>query len=147
MRIGIVGGGVSGLGCAYHLSAAGHSVDVFEAAPELGGLAGCFDFDGLQVEKYYHFICRDDADLIAMLHELGLSSELQWRAGKMRFFYRGKLYSFGTPWDLLRFTPLPVLDRLRFGINIAWSRSEQSWRKYENVTAHDWLVAQIGARP
>lgn len=144
MRIGIIGGGVAGLGCAYFLAARGHQVEVFEQAPALGGLAGCFDFDGLQVEKYYHFICRDDVDLIALLAEVGLGGELEWRAGTMKFFYRGTLYPFGTPWDLLRFRPLSVRGRVRFGLNVALSRSAQSWERYEPVTARDWLVAQIG---
>ena len=144
MRIGIIGGGVAGLGCAYFLSEAGHQVEVFEQAPQLGGLAGCFDFDGSQVEKYYHFVCRDDVDLIDMLARLGLSEELQWRPGKMKFFYRGTLYPFGTPWDLLRFRPLSLRGRLRFGLNVAFSRSAQSWQRYETETAHDWLIAQIG---
>jgi len=144
MRIGIVGGGVAGLGCAYFLSARGHQVEVFEQAPFLGGLAGCFDFDGLQVEKYYHFVCRDDVDLIDMLGRLGLSDELEWRPGKMKFFYRGRLYAFGTPWGLLRFRPLSLVGRIRFGLNVAFSRSAQSWERYEPITARDWLVAQIG---
>jgi protoporphyrinogen oxidase len=144
MHIGIVGGGVAGLGCAYFLAQRGHAVEVFEQAPALGGLAGCFDFDGMQVEKYYHFVCRDDADLIDMLAALGLSDELEWRAGKMRFFYHGKLYPFGTPWDLLRFRPLSLIGRIRFGLNVALSRSAQSWERYEGLTARDWLIQQIG---
>src|SRR5215470_4780597 len=111
MRVGIIGGGVAGLGGAYFLALAGHHVEVFEQAPVLGGLAGCFDFDGLPVEKYYHFVCRDDVDLLAMLDRLGLRDELEWRPGKMKFFYRGKLYAFGTPWDLLRFRPLSFMAR------------------------------------
>ena len=144
MRIGIVGGGVAGLGCAYFLSQRGHQVEVFEQAPVLGGLAGCFDFDGLQVEKYYHFVCRDDVDLIAMLGRLGLPDELEWRPGRMKFFYRGQLYPFGTPWDLLRFRPLSLLGRIRFGLNVALSRSAKSWERYEAVTAREWLISQIG---
>lgn len=144
MRIGIVGGGVAGLGSAYFLAKQGHQVDVFEQAPVLGGLAGCFDFDGMQVEKYYHFVCRDDADLIEMLPRLGLSDELEWRPGKTKFFYRGKLYPFGTPWDLLRFRPLSLVGRVRFGLNVALSRSAKSWERCEPVTARDWLIAHIG---
>jgi protoporphyrinogen oxidase len=144
MRIGIVGGGVAGLGCAYFLSQRGHQVALFEQAPSLGGLAGCFDFDGVPVEKYYHFVCRDDADLIDILDRLGMRDELQWRPGRMKFFYHGVLYPFGTPWDLLRFRPLPFAARLRFGINVAFSRSAKSWEQLEAVTARDWLIARIG---
>ena len=144
MRIGIVGGGVAGLGCALHLSEGGHRVDVFEQAPEMGGLAGSFDFDGTSVEKYYHFICRDDHDLVSLLPRLGLEDEIEWRPGRMCFFYHGKLYPFGTPWDLLRFRPLSLTARLRFGFNVAVSRSAKSWERYESVTARDWLISQIG---
>src|SRR5258706_5142127 len=113
MRIGVVGGGVAGLGCAYFLSQQGHHVDVFEKAPSLGGLAGSFDFDGIEVEKYYHFVCHDDVDLIDILARLGMSDELEWRVGRMKFFYGGRLYPFGTSWDLLRFRPLSMAGRLR----------------------------------
>lgn len=37
-RILVVGGGASGLSCAYHLKRQGHTVDLFEAGPVLGGL-------------------------------------------------------------------------------------------------------------
>lgn len=144
MRIGIVGGGVAGLGAAYHLAAQGHHVELFEQAPVLGGLAGCFDFDGLQVEKYYHFVCRDDVDLVDMLGRLCLGSELEWRASRMKFFYHGDLYAFGTPWDLLRFRPLSLGERLRFGLNVALSRSAASWQRHESITARDWLIERIG---
>lgn len=146
MRIGVVGGGVAGLGSAYHLSAQGHQVEVFEQAPVLGGLAGSFDFDGLQIEKYYHFVCRDDADLVTLLKELGLADELEWRPTRMSFLYQGRLYPFGTPWDLLRFRPLSFADRLRFGLNIARSRSLKSWERFESVTARDWLTSTLGQR-
>ena len=146
MRIGIVGGGVAGLGCAYFLSHHGHHVEVFEQAPLLGGLAGCFDFDGLQVEKYYHFVCRDDDDLIDVLGRLGMGDELEWQPGKMKFFFQGQLYPFGTPWDLLRFRPLPLAARVRFGLNVALSRSARSWEELETVTARDWLISRIGLR-
>jgi protoporphyrinogen oxidase len=109
-------------------------------------LAGCFDFDGLRVEKYYHFVCRDDYDLTDLLGRLGISEELEWRTGRMKFFYRGRLYPFGTPWDLLRFRPLSLAARIRFGLNVALSRSAKSWEQYESVTARDWLISQIGQR-
>ena len=147
MRIGVVGGGVAGLGCAYFLSQQGHHVEVFEQAPSLGGLAGSFDFDGLEVEKYYHFVCHDDVDLIDILARLGISDELEWRAGRMKFFYSGRLYPFGTSWDLLRFRPLSKVGRLRFGLNVALSRTAKSWERYESLTAREWLISQIGQRP
>lgn len=146
MRIGIVGGGVAGLAAAYFLSEQGHQVDVFERAPELGGLAGSVEFAGLRVEKYYHFICRDDTGLLRLLPRLQLADEVEWRPGSMRFFYQGNLYPFGTPWDLLRFRPLSLLDRIRFGCNVALYRSATGWRRLEPYRAREWLEARFGAR-
>ncbi|MGC8875000.1 MAG: FAD-dependent oxidoreductase, partial [Chloroflexia bacterium] len=37
MRVGIVGGGYTGLSAGYELARAGHAVEIFEAAPEVGG--------------------------------------------------------------------------------------------------------------
>jgi len=146
MRVAVVGGGVGGLGVAYFLAAQGHRVEVFEQASELGGLAGSVEFAGLRVEKYYHFICRDDVDLLDVLDELGLSQEVEWRPGAMRFFYRGQLYPFGTPWDLLRFRPLSFAERLRFGLNVALYRSAHAWKRLEGTPARDWLRARFGER-
>ena len=63
-RAGVVGGGVAGLMAAWELSRLGFSVDLFEASGELGGLASAFDFDGIRIERFYHFICRNDLTLI-----------------------------------------------------------------------------------
>ncbi len=144
MRIAVIGAGVAGLGSAYHLARQGHHVEVFEQAPEVGGLTGCFDFDGFRVEKYYHFVCRGDDALEDMLARLGLSGELEWRPTRMAFFYEGSLYPFGTPWELLRFRPISFADRIRFGLNVAVSRSSKSWEAFEGITARDWLIGRIG---
>lgn len=144
MHIAIIGGGVAGLGVAYFLARSGYAVEVFEQAAELGGLAGTFDFDGFRVEKYYHFICRDDQPLLAMLADLGLAEEVDWKPGRMRFAFGPRLYPFETPWDLLRFEPLSFIDRLRFGAVVAWYRRRNNWRAYERHTAREWLLARFG---
>ena len=45
-----------------------------------------FDFDGLEIERYYHFICKTDYPLFELLAELDLSDKLQWTDTKMGFF-------------------------------------------------------------
>ena len=69
LNIAVIGGGVSGLSAAYFLSKQGHTVTVFERDEKLGGLASSFDFGGCLIEKYYHFICRGDDDLIELCDE------------------------------------------------------------------------------
>ena len=51
MTVAIVGGGLMGVSLAYYLSRQGVAVEVFEASPELGGLAGSLQLeDGAVVD-------------------------------------------------------------------------------------------------
>ena len=100
--VGIVGGGPAGLGLAYSLAKAGHEVTVFEAAPELGGLARSFRLGDVDIERYYHFICGTDDTYFRYLKELGIESKLQWENTRMGFFHDGTLHAFNGALDLLR---------------------------------------------
>ena len=59
-RVVVIGAGAMGLAAGYRAAKEGHSVDVVEAAPEPGGMAGHFDFGGLSLERFYHFACLSD---------------------------------------------------------------------------------------
>ena len=43
----------------------------WRAGPVLGGLASSFDVQGVRIERYYHFICRGDDDLVETLARAG----------------------------------------------------------------------------
>ncbi len=143
-KIAVIGGGIAGLAAAYFLSKQGHKVALYESENTLGGLAASFDFDGSFIEKYYHFICLGDDDLLSLCEELGLSRKVFWRETRMSFFYKGKLYPFGMPLDLLLFKPVNVFGRLRFGFNIIYARTLKYWQALENEPAHVWLTRHIG---
>ncbi len=141
----VIGAGLAGLTTAYDLGRQGRRVVVLEAAPDLGGLASSVDVAGHPVERFYHFICGGDTDLFAMVDELGLSDRLHWRQAATSYLYQGTIYPFGSPLDLLRFSPVPLLQRLRFGLNVVSSRYRRSWRALDRVPARAWLERQIGA--
>ena len=67
--------------------------------------------DGVPVERYYHFICREDHDLLKFINELGLREQLTWKEASTASFINGKVYPFNTPFDLLKF----IQCRLRNG--------------------------------
>ncbi len=144
LNLAIIGGGISGLSAGYFLSKQGHKVTVIERDHTLGGLAGSFDFGGSFIEKYYHFICLGDHDLLELCKELGLDQKLRWRPTKMSFFCDGNLYPFGSPFDLLFFKPISLAARLRFGFNIMYARSIKNWQELEKEPASVWLTRHIG---
>lgn len=142
----VIGAGLAGLSAAYDLGRAGVDVTVLEAAPDLGGLASSLQIGGTPIERFYHFICRADSDLIDLVDELGLSDQLHWTPSKTSFFHDGRLYGFSSPLDLLRFSPVPIDQRIRFGLNVTLSRYRREWRTLDGLAARDWLIRQIGRR-
>jgi protoporphyrinogen oxidase len=146
MNIGIIGGGIAGLTTAYELGKQGHKVHLFERYPELGGQAGTFEVAGERLERFYHHIFGSDADIIQLIDELGLSDRLEWLNSKVGFFHGGKVYDFVTPVELLKFSPISFVDRIRLGLITVYLRRYKNWRALEVVTAREWLLKYGGKR-
>ena len=142
-RAVVIGGGPAGIKAAHDLVKAGLDVALLESGPVLGGLASSFDVQGVRIERYYHFICRGDDELVETLAELGLSSRLRWKNSRMAYFVDGTLYPFLTPLELLRFAPLAFHDRLRAGIavKLAQRMPEEELAPRQAV---EWLKAMFG---
>src|SRR5262245_863077 len=137
MKIGIVGGGIAGLTAGYRLAKQGHDVELFEASSHLGGLAAGFPVAGTTLEHYYHHLFTSDTQIRGLVDELGIRPKLHWFTSQMGFTYKGKLYPFGTPMQLLGFTPLPFWERIWFGVQALYLGKVNDWKKYESITAHD----------
>ena len=67
----VIGGGLLGLTMAHRLTQAGERVTIFEAAPELGGLASAWRLGDVVWDRHYHVIMLSDMSLRALLDELG----------------------------------------------------------------------------
>ncbi len=142
----VIGAGVTGLVAAYELIRKGFLVTVIEASDGAGGLAGSFFIEGNPVEKYYHFICRGDNDLIELIHDLGIAQALHWRAASTGFFIQDRMFGFNGPWDLVKFSPLSFMQRLRFGLNVLVSQHRTNWHGLDKCSARDWLLEQVGPK-
>jgi protoporphyrinogen oxidase len=139
----VIGGGPAGLRAAYDLAGVGVDVTVLEASEVPGGLASSFDLSGVRIERYYHFICRGDDDLVETVGLLGLESHLNWRRSRMAYFVDGRLYPFLTPLDLLRFRPLTLGGRVRAG----WALQRARRMREEDLAprrAIEWLRETFG---
>lgn len=145
-RVVIIGAGITGLTAAYWLVRRGFRVTVVEAGEGSGGLAGVFRIDGRPVDKYYHFICRGDQDLIDFSKEVGVFDKLAWREARTAYFVNGRTYDFNTPVELLLFGPIPFTSRLRFGLHVLWCQHLTSWRSLDRKPAKKWLIDTIGLK-
>jgi len=141
----VIGGGPAGIRAAQQLARSGVRTTLLESAPVLGGLASSFDVQGTTIERYYHFICRGDDDLVEALDEIGLGSKLHWKSSRMAYFVDGRLLPFLTPLELLRFTPLSLVDRVRAGVAV---KLAQRMREADLAPqlANVWLRRLFGER-
>jgi protoporphyrinogen oxidase len=146
MKIAIIGAGVAGLTAAYRLTQHAHQVDIFEASDHLGGLASCFmlEHENAKLEKYYHHIFISDLFIRNLVKELNMEQDLLWLESSMGFYTQDQLYPFGSPSQLLHFSPLPFLDRIRFGLVVLYLGKVHQWKKYEKITAYEWISKYFG---
>jgi protoporphyrinogen oxidase len=144
--IGIIGGGVAGLTAAYRLLQKGHRIHLFEAGPQLGGLVRTFEIGGETIECFYHHVFTTDTAVVRLIGELGLDERLTWRPSTVGIFYEDRIYPFVTPMDLLRFSPVGIIDRVRLGLMGLYLRRQGDGSRYEGVTAKEWIRRFAGQR-
>jgi protoporphyrinogen oxidase len=144
MHIVILGSGAMGLAAAYQVTRDGHTVTVLEADSQPGGMAAHFDFGGLSIERYYHFICKSDTPTFELLEELGIPHALHWRNTSMGLFTNGKLSPWGNPIALLTFRGMGLIDKLRYGFFAFVSSRRNSWPSLEHRTAKEWITTWCG---
>jgi len=135
----IVGGGFTGLTVAYELAKQGIAVTVLEAAAEIGGLAAAFEVGGQRVERFYHHWFTNDRDVMALIDELGLRERVEINPTNTGLYYANNFFRLSTPLDLLRFSPLGFIDRIRLGLFALRARRVDDWKSLESETAHEWL--------
>jgi protoporphyrinogen oxidase len=145
-RTVVLGAGPMGLMTAMELLKRGHQVDIYERDDRIGGMSAGFNFDGLNIERYYHFICKTDFPLFELLDELKLSDKLRWTDTKMGFYYNGKLYKWGTPIALLSFDGLDWISKFRYGLHAMYTKGIKDWRPYDRMNATAWVRKWIGER-
>jgi protoporphyrinogen oxidase len=145
-KVIVLGAGAMGLAAAYRALANGHEVTLIEAAPEAGGMAAHFDFGGLSLERFYHFVCKADEPTFALMGALGIGHLMRWRPTSMGYFTHNSLYRWGDPISLLRFPHLSFIEKIRYGILMFVSVRRNSWPTLEHLTAREWIESWCGKR-
>jgi len=145
-RVGIVGGGILGLTLALRLAKLGHHVQLFEAAPELGGLAASHDYGSFRWDRFYHCILPQDRHLIRLIDELGLGSELCWNETGTGYYARGRWFPMSKSSDYVKFPLLSWIDKARVGATVVYATMAADPMKLYEVSAEEWLIRWCGRR-
>lgn len=145
-KAAVIGAGPMGLACAYQLMKSGYHVTIYETDDRLGGMSASFDFDGTQIERYFHFICKTDYPFFDLLQELGIKDSLRWVDTRMGFYYQGELYEWGKPDCLLKFPHLSLISKLRYALHVMYCKSIKDWSSLDKLEATSWLKRWVGSQ-
>lgn len=146
----MLGGGIAGLAAAHRLAGAGVTVTLLEASDELGGLGTFADVGGpgggaeRVVERFYHCVMPTDEHLLPLLDQLGLAASIRWARTTMGMVADGRRYAFNSALDLLRYRPLTLPQRVRFGVVSLLLRRLGAHRDLDAVRTEDWLRGLYG---
>jgi len=146
MKIAIVGGGITGLTAGWRLSGKNYQVFIFEKDKKLGGLASGFKKENWHwsLENFFHHLFTSDDAAKNLISELNLSSRLFYLRPKTSIFYKGKISQFDSPLNLLTFSHLNFLEKIRSGLVTTHLKISNDWQSLEKISAWDWLVSAFG---
>lgn len=90
----IIGAGLAGLRIATSLRAQGRTVQVLEAAPQVGGRSRTVDVEGVRLDLGGQWVGADHRLLRALVEELGLDLFPTWHRGRRQLWLGGKLRAY-----------------------------------------------------
>ncbi len=81
------------------------------------------------------------------MEEIGIGDKLLWLPSNVGYFADGKILP--TQWRARTCSNSPIIpfhDRLRLGATTVYLQNVKDWKKYEKVTAEEWLTSALGKR-
>ena len=152
MKIAVLGGGFTGLTASYHLAKKGHKITLFEKESVLGGLAVGFKQASWDwyLERAIHHLLNNDNDIISLADEVGFRG-IFWQRSETASLYEessnnSRIIPVDTPQDFLKFPYLPLSDKLRAGLVLAFLQFSPFLSLYEKQTAEEFLRRKMGNR-
>ena len=143
IQVSIIGAGFSGLSAAYELVKQGINVCVIESESEVGGLAAAFDVEGEKLDRFYHHWFTNDEAVMNLIKEFNLMDKVEISPTNTGIYYANNFFKLSTPFDLLKFKPLSLIDRFRLGPCLK-ARRVKDWKLLEKMTAKEWLINMGG---
>ena len=143
-KVVVIGAGVMGLAAAYQALVDGSDVDILEASAEPGGMAAHFDFGGISIERFYHFVCKTDSSTFELMRDLEIANKMRWVPTSMGFFSDGALHHWGDPFSLLMLPGISLVSKLRYGFFVFVCTHRDHWPALENRSAREWITRYCG---
>ncbi|WP_321504783.1 NAD(P)/FAD-dependent oxidoreductase [uncultured Methanoregula sp.] len=142
MRIGIIGGGLTGL-VAAHVLGQDHEVDLYEKLPYLGGCLSSYNMENYWIERYYHHCFSGDTALFSLMTELNLSSKLEWMNGTTGYYARNAIYPLNTPVQILKYPELTILDKARLAYLVLTAK-KADLKTLDQIPADQFIIEHLG---
>ncbi len=144
-RTVVIGGGIAGCVASLRLARAGRDVVLLERSPNLGGLVVSFEVAGTPLECFYHHVFPNERDMLRLISSLGLGPRFEWRPSTVGVLRQDRIWPFTSAFDLLRFEPLPLIDRIKTGLGSV-RLTGSDWRRFDRIQAREWLRIATGDR-
>lgn len=134
-KVSVIGAGFAGLTVSLRLAQKGFSVDLYEAAPRVGGLLGTDRTEYGIAERAANALIRTQKSE-ALFQELGLTPSFPLEASKKRFIFR----------DSPKKWPLTILETLFFIGNFLPKAlfAKQSLKPRDQETLENWGRRHLG---
>jgi protoporphyrinogen oxidase len=156
VKVAIIGAGAAGLAAAWDLARAGHTVTVYEAEAQVGGLAAGFKDPawGWTLEKFYHHWFATDHDVLGLIEEIGHADRVLFRSPTTSIWSENGNFPldkavlpnptlsrvvtvFGMP-------KLSLISKLRFGLVGVLLKLYPNGLSLEKHTADSWMQRMAG---
>ena len=144
MRVGIIGAGPAGMTAAFELARSGAEVELFEASPQVGGMARSIPLWGQTVDLGPHrFFSRDTRVNRLWLEMAGRDYDMVNRL--TRILYKDAFFHYPLrPFNAL--LNLGPLESLRCLASYGWERLNPAPRPAPDASFEDWVTSRFGHR-
>ncbi len=142
MKIGIIGGGLTGLVAAHALSER-YDVDILEKMPFPGGCLSSYSINDYWIERYYHHCFSTDTHLFALIDKLGLSDKLEWKIGTTGYYAKKKIYALNTPKEILLYPELSIVDKAKLAY-LTLTAKKADLTALDNIPAERYIIEHLG---